>query len=31
MALDLALIALEMGEGDEVIVTSRTFLASVSQ
>lgn len=29
-ALDLAFIALEIGEGDEVIVTSRTFLASVS-
>lgn len=29
-ALDLALIALGLGEGDEVIVTSRTFLASVS-
>ena len=29
-ALDLALIALDIGEGDEVIVTSRTFLASVS-
>ena len=29
-AIDLALIALEIGEGDEVIVTSRTFLASVS-
>jgi len=29
-ALDLALIALEIGEGDEVVVTSRTFLASVS-
>lgn len=29
-ALDLAFIALEIGEGNEVIVTSRTFLASVS-
>jgi dTDP-4-amino-4,6-dideoxygalactose transaminase len=29
-ALDLALVALEIGEGDEVVVTSRTFLASVS-
>ena len=29
-ALDLALIALEIGDGDEVVVTSRTFLASVS-
>lgn len=29
-ALDLALIALDLGEGDEVIVTPRTFLASVS-
>ncbi len=29
-ALDLAFIALGIGEGDEVIVTSRTFLASVS-
>jgi dTDP-4-amino-4,6-dideoxygalactose transaminase len=29
-AIDLALIALEISEGDEVIVTSRTFLASVS-
>ena len=29
-ALNLAFIALEVGEGDEVIVTSRTFLASVS-
>lgn len=29
-ALDLALLALEVGDGDEVIVTSRTFLASVS-
>ena len=29
-ALDLAFIALGVGEGDEVIVTSRTFLASVS-
>lgn len=30
VALDLALKALEIGQGDEVIVTSRTFLASVS-
>ncbi len=29
-ALDLAFIALEIGHGDEVVVTSRTFLASVS-
>lgn len=29
-ALDLALIALEVAPGDEVIVTPRTFLASVS-
>ena len=29
-ALDLGFIALEIGEGDEVIVTSRTFFASVS-
>lgn len=29
-ALDLALLALDVGDGDEVIVTSRTFLASVS-
>jgi len=29
-ALDLALNALEVGEGDEVIVTSRTFIASIS-
>ena len=29
-ALDLALLALDVGEGDEVIVTSRTFLASAS-
>lgn len=30
LALDLALIALDIGEADEVIVTSRTFLASAS-
>ncbi|WP_027697963.1 DegT/DnrJ/EryC1/StrS family aminotransferase [Vibrio litoralis] len=30
LALDLALKALNVGEGDEVIVTPRTFLASVS-
>ena len=30
VALDLAFKALEVGVGDEVIVTSRTFLASVS-
>jgi len=30
LAIDLALIALGVGEGDEVIVTSRTFLASAS-
>jgi dTDP-4-amino-4,6-dideoxygalactose transaminase len=30
LALDLALVGLSVGEGDEVIVTSRTFLASVS-
>ncbi|OZY49128.1 DegT/DnrJ/EryC1/StrS family aminotransferase [Pseudomonas lundensis] len=30
VALDLALKALQIGVGDEVIVTSRTFLASVS-
>ncbi|MDA8723870.1 DegT/DnrJ/EryC1/StrS aminotransferase family protein [Alphaproteobacteria bacterium] len=29
-ALDLALKALEIAEGDEVVVTSRTFIASVS-
>ena len=30
VALDLALKALDLGGGDEVVVTSRTFLASVS-
>ncbi len=30
VALDIALKALGLGEGDEVVVTSRTFLASVS-
>lgn len=30
VALDIALKALEIGAGDEVIVTARTFLASVS-
>jgi len=29
-ALDLAFIALGIGKGDEIVVTSRTFLASVS-
>ena len=30
LALDVAFKALEIGDGDEVIVTSRTFIASVS-
>ncbi len=30
LALDLAFHALNIGQGDEIIVTSRTFLASVS-
>lgn len=30
VALDVALTALDIGKGDEVVVTSRTFLASVS-
>ena len=30
LALDLALHALDIGTGDEVIVTSRTFIASIS-
>lgn len=30
VALDLAFKALNLGEGDEVVVTSRTFIASVS-
>ena len=30
LALDLALHALDIGCGDEVIVTSRTFIASIS-
>ncbi|NOZ52972.1 MAG: DegT/DnrJ/EryC1/StrS aminotransferase family protein [Gammaproteobacteria bacterium] len=31
VAIELALKALEIGRGDEVIVTSRTFIASVSE
>ena len=30
LALDIALKALDMGGGDEVVVTSRTFIASIS-
>ena len=30
LALDVAFKALDIGDGDEVIVTSRTFIASVS-
>lgn len=30
VALDLAWLALDIGQGDEVVVTARTFLASVS-
>jgi len=30
VALELALISLDIGEGDEVVVTPRTFIASVS-
>ena len=30
LALDLALHALDIGEGDEVVVTPRTFIASIS-
>lgn len=30
LALDLALVSLNIGKGDEVIVTSRTFIASIS-
>ncbi|MCH2058960.1 MAG: DegT/DnrJ/EryC1/StrS aminotransferase family protein [Thalassotalea sp.] len=30
LALDLALHALDIGEGDEIIVTPRTFIASIS-
>ncbi|SEL39443.1 dTDP-4-amino-4,6-dideoxygalactose transaminase [Colwellia chukchiensis] len=30
LALDLALKALDIGQGDEVVVTSRTFIASIS-
>ena len=30
LALDLALVSLDIGKGDEVIVTSRTFIASIS-
>jgi len=30
VALDIAFVSLDVGDGDEVIVTSRTFIASVS-